>query len=229
MAIVSPRRADPLAPVALVEAAARLLAEQGPAALSARRVAAAVGTSTMAVYTYFGGMDDLVRAMVHEGFTRLHERMGQVRSTEDPVSDIITLGYAYRDNALEHPHLYAVMFGSSALGGFALTDADRQYGRYTLEVLVHAVGRAMADGRFHVDDPMLVAQSMWIALHGLVTLDLGGYLVVPHDADASHEAQLRSLMLGAGDEVGAVDRSLAHAARRPPARALGKSRAALAK
>src|SRR5882757_7300328 len=124
MSIVSPRRADPRTQTVLVETAAKLLAEEGPAALSTRRLAAAVGKSTMAVYTHFGGMDDLVRAMVHEGFARLHQRLGMVDLTDDPVADVITLGYAYRGNALEYPHLYAVMFGSSALGGFALTDED---------------------------------------------------------------------------------------------------------
>jgi AcrR family transcriptional regulator len=214
MSIVSPRRADPEISTALVEAAARLLAEEGPAALSTRRLAAAVGTSTMAVYTHFGGMDDLVRAMVREGFARLHDRMARVRATEDPVADVITLGHAYRDNALEYPHLYSVMFGGSALGGFALTDDDRQHGRYTLLVLVDAVARAMAAGRFRTEDTQLVAQQMWIALHGLVTLDLGGYLVPPYDAETCFDAQLRALMLGAGDEVDAAERSMARARRR---------------
>lgn len=211
---MSPRRADPEISNALVDAAARLLAEEGPAALSTRRLAAAVGTSTMAVYTHFGGMDDLVRAMVREGFARLHERMAKVRATDDPVADVLTLGHAYRDNAVEHPHLYSVMFGGSALGGFALTDDDRQHGRYTLAVLVQTVARAMADGRYRCGDPELVAHQMWIALHGLVTLDLGGYLVPPYDAETCYEAQLRSLMVGAGDTIEATDRSLHRARRR---------------
>jgi hypothetical protein len=130
------------------------------------------------------------------------------------VADVITLGHAYRDNALEYPNLYAVMFGGSALGGFALTDEDRQHGRYTLAVLVETVARAMAAGRYRSDDPQLVAQQMWIALHGLVTLDLGGYLVPPYDAEVCFEAQLRAMMLGAGDDIAATDQSMAKARKR---------------
>ncbi|HEY0803736.1 MAG TPA: TetR/AcrR family transcriptional regulator [Pseudonocardiaceae bacterium] len=211
---MSPRRVDPGLPIALVEAAARLLAEGGPTALTTRRLAAAVGKSTMAVYTHFGGMDDLVRAMVHEGFARLHQRLGTVDTTDDPVADVITLGYAYRGNALEYPHLYAVMFGSSALGGFELTDEDRQHGRYTLRFLVNAVRRAMTAGRFRVDDPQLVAQHMWIALHGLVTLELGGYLVDPYGADACYQGQLYTLLAGSGDELAATKRSMERGQRR---------------
>jgi hypothetical protein len=108
------------------------------------------------------------------------------------------------------------MFGGSALGGFALTDDDRQHGRYTLELLVAAVERAMAAGRFRTGDPQLVAHQMWIALHGHVTLDLGGYLVEPYDAGLCLDTQLRALMLGAGDDPDAVttslDRASAHRA-----------------
>ena len=44
-----PRSADPEVGAALVEAAARILAEEGPAALTTRRVATEARTSTMAV------------------------------------------------------------------------------------------------------------------------------------------------------------------------------------
>lgn len=206
---MSPRRANPQTPTALVEAAARILAEEGPAALSTRRLAAAVGTSTMAVYTHFGGMDDLVRAMVYEGFARLHGRLTRVGVTADPVADVAALGYAYRDSALDAPHLYAVMFGSSPLGGFSLTDEDRQHGRYTLEVLVDAVNRCMAAGRFRACDVQLIAHQMWIAVHGLVTLQLGGYLIDPYDADTCFDAQLTGLMLGAGDDLESAQGSCA--------------------
>ena len=209
-----PRQADPVLGATLIEAAARLLAEQGPLALSTRRLAAAVGTSTMAVYTHFGGMDDLVRAVVHEGFERLNERMRSVGQTDDPVSDVVALGDAYRCNAREHEHQYAAMFGGSSLGGFSLTDEDRQYGRFTLETLVAAVIRCMDEGRFRADDPQTVAHQMWIALHGLVTLELGGYLIQPYDAEACFDAQVLSLMVGAGDDVEAAAKSVRRARER---------------
>jgi AcrR family transcriptional regulator len=211
---VSPRPADPDLATALLDTAARLLADEGTAGLTTRKLAAAVGTSTTVVYTYFGGMDNLIRAMVHEGFARLHRRMATVQATQDPVADIMSLGYAYRANALDHPQLYLVMFGSAALGKFALAEGDRQHGRYTLESLAEAVSRAIDQDRFRPGDPLLLAQNMWIALHGLVTLELGGYLISPYDAVVCFEAQLRSLMAGAGDDFRAAASSLTRAKRR---------------
>ena len=226
---MSPRRADPDLSANLLEAAARLLAEQGPSALTTRRLAAAVGTSTMAVYTRFSGMDDLVRALVYEGFRHLAGRMGAVGASADPVADVAELGIAYRENALEHRHLYAVMFGGSSLVGFSLTDEDRNHGRYTLAILVEAVERCMHAGRFHDGDPQLAAHRMWIALHGLVTLELGGYLTAPYDADTCFEAQLRGLIQEAGDDPAAASASMRLAWERharTPGEARGSSIAA---
>jgi AcrR family transcriptional regulator len=224
MSSVSPRQADAELAGNLIETAARLLAEEGPHALTTRRLAAEVGTSTTAVYTYFGGMDDLVRAMVHKGFKMLSDRLGTVAETEDPVSDVAALGIAYRRNAAEHRHLYGVMFGGSSLAGFKLTDDDRLNGRYTLDILVKAVARCIAAGRFRAGEAELVAHQMWIALHGLVTLELGGYLIWPYDADACFDAQVWGLLIAAGDEGEAAARSLAASRSRPDIEALAGRR-----
>ena len=168
--------------------------------LSTRRLAAEAGTSTMAVYTHFGSMGGLVRAMVYEGFARLHDYFGRVRDTGDPVADLALLGRAYRHNALANSHLFAVMFGSATLGGFSLSEEDRQHGRYTLVNVADCTARCLAQGRFTGDDPELIAHQMWGGVHGLVTLELGGYLIEPYGPDLLFEDRLVSLMVGAGDE-----------------------------
>jgi AcrR family transcriptional regulator len=54
----------------LVEAGTRLLERDGPEALKARKVAAEIGASTMAVYTHFGGMNGLLEAIIAASFER---------------------------------------------------------------------------------------------------------------------------------------------------------------
>ncbi|WP_214414093.1 TetR/AcrR family transcriptional regulator [Sphaerisporangium fuscum] len=206
---MSPRRSKPQTRSALVDIAARLLADEGPQALSARRVAAEAGTSTMAVYTNFGAMSGLVREMAYEGFARLEAYFSRVARTGDPVADMALFGRAYRHNALTNPHLYAVMFGGSSLAGFSLTAEDRQHGRYTLSTVVECATRCIAAGRFRAGDPELVAHQLWTAIHGLVTLELGDYLIEPCDAGRVFEAQLTGLMVGAGDTVEEATRSVA--------------------
>ena len=95
---------------ALIEAAARLIATEGAAGLKLRRVAEEVGTSTMAIYTHFGGMPELRRAVRQEGFARLAARAAQLGESDDPVADLAGLGLAYHQVAMSNPHLYRAMY-----------------------------------------------------------------------------------------------------------------------
>jgi AcrR family transcriptional regulator len=191
---MSPRRLDPSVRTALIDIAARLIYEAGPAALSTRRLAAEVGTSTMAVYTYFGSMQRL---------------FDLVEPTDDAVADLALLGRAYRHNAVTNPDVFSVMFGGSSLSGFSLTEEDRQYGRYTLTAVIDCADRCVQTGRFREEDPALIAHQMWLGVHGTGTLELGAYLIDPYDADRCFEAQLISLMVGAGDDLGRAAESVA--------------------
>ena len=158
----------------LLEAAALLLDEEGPDSLTARRLAREAHTSTMAVYTHFGGMQALVREIVVEGFRRFADHVTDQPQTDDPAADLVEMSFAYRENALENPHLYSVMFGATSLGGYRLAPEEREVGRYTFVVLADAVERAMDAGRLRRADPSVVAEQLWSAMHGFVMLELAG-------------------------------------------------------
>jgi AcrR family transcriptional regulator len=167
----------------LLEAAARLLGEEGPAALSTRRLAAEAETSTMAVYTHFGGMPALVREIVVEGFARLFARVEAVEPSGDPLEDLRRFAVAYRDNALDNPYLYAVMFGSASLGGYRLHDDDLAIGLGAFGQLVEATKRAIQAGALRQSDPTALAGQLWVALHGYVLLEHTGYHHVVDDPE----------------------------------------------
>jgi AcrR family transcriptional regulator len=195
------RSSDPDVRRRLLEAAARLLTQEGPAALSTRRLATEVGTSTMAVYTHFGGLPDLVKAVADEGFERLAAHLAEVPQTDDPVQDLMALGWAYRANALDNPQLYSVMFGSASLGGYQRSGDDLDAGRYTFDVLVEGIARVMASGQWRTGDPEQVAAQLWSALHGYVMLELAGYF--DREPDAVEEVLVPLLInLGIGLAAG---------------------------
>src|SRR5437867_9888171 len=98
-------------PERVVQATIKLLAEQGPAAIKARAVASASGLSTMAVYHHFGGIAELIRAVVDQGFKELDKAFSQVPVTEDPLADLFAMALTTRRVARENPHLYDLMFG----------------------------------------------------------------------------------------------------------------------
>lgn len=175
---MSPKIADPATRDALIEAAARLIATEGPARLTLRRVAAEVGTSTMAVYTHFGGMDELRREVRREGFARLGAEMSSVGTTDDPVADLGQLGVAYYVNAITNPNLYRAMFMEHPVD-----EADAGIGLDTFDQLVAGVQRAIDAGRFRRGDAVEMATQMWALAHGVVTLQLAHLL----DPDRAQE------------------------------------------
>jgi len=194
---VSPKPADPEIRVALVETAARLIATEGLAGLTLRRLTREVGTSTMAVYTHFGSMDELRRAIRREGFARLAEHLGAVGATDDPVADIGDLGRAYWINAVQNPNLYRAMFMDGPTG---LDDAG--VGLDTFDTLVDAIQRCIDAGRFNPGDALPPALQMWGLIHGLVTLHLA-HLLTAEAAIASLRQGADNLFFAFGDSADA--------------------------
>ncbi|MFI6865632.1 TetR/AcrR family transcriptional regulator [Nocardia sp. NPDC050406] len=185
------RTKDPAVRALLIDRAAQMLRAREPITL--RALVAGTGVSTMAVYTYFGGLDGLWRAMRQEGFTRLAAALARVRATDDPVRDLAALGAAYAANALANPDLYRVMFDTAAdLEDLAAADQ-------TLHALVTAIERAKSDKRFRADvAPVELATQSWAIGHGLVSLVATGPL--PRELLDQAVPMLTALFTAAGDE-----------------------------
>src|SRR5262249_6795550 len=81
--------------VRLLDRAAELLSSEGPQALSLRRLATDVGTSTTAVYSLFGGKAGLLSAVYDEAVRRFSERLAGMRPTGHPMADPRRLGESY--------------------------------------------------------------------------------------------------------------------------------------
>ncbi len=159
----------------LVDEGARLLAEQGPAGLSLRKLAAAVGVSTMPVYTLFGDKQGLLRAMHREGFRRLGDALHAVPHTGDPLADLVGVGMAYRQAALASPHLYGLMFDRLAPGFSPDADGEAAAGA-AYRPLVDAVARCQREGVFTGSGPERIALHLWAVTHGMVSFELNGTL-----------------------------------------------------
>ena len=171
---------------ALLDAASRLLTDEGPEALTMRRIAAAVGCSTTVLYTQFENKANLADALYREGFDRLRRTLEAVPRSGDPVADLRDLGRAYRASALANPSYYGVMFGRT-IPGFVPPPASRERAGETLTILVRAVAACVEAGAFRAEDPRAIAEVLWAAVHGAVSLELAGYARDPAAADRRFE------------------------------------------
>lgn len=149
----------------LLDAAVRVLREQGAPHLTLRRVAEEARTSTMGIYTCFGGRAGLLEAIYRYGFDVLREALlrsldGQV----EPFERIMAVAYGYREFALADPALYALMF-ERPLPDFDPSPELRQdaLGR-TFSLLTEAMAGS--------EEPTRTAYLVWTTIHGLVSIEL---------------------------------------------------------
>lgn len=184
----------------LIERAASMLARRETVTL--RSLVADTDVSSMAVYTYFGGMPGLWGAVRQEGFTRLARRLASLDTTDDPVADLAAISRAYARSATASPHLYRVMFdGAAPLPDPVAADA-------TFDVMHAALRRCVEAGRLAADlDVTSTAYQFWTAGHGVCNLVCSGVLG-EEAVDAIARPLLSSLYVAAGGDPVAVEASL---------------------
>jgi len=185
----------------MLDAATRLLSEEGPGALTVRRVAEAVNCSTTLLYSLFGGKDGLANELYLEGFERLKQEF-----SADPANTLLAglprlraLARAYHHYAKHNPSYYMVMFGD-AIAGFVPPVESRKRAWESLAVLIEAFDACMHDGSLPRSNPTAAARLLWAAMHGAISLELKGYYLKTERADelfdAAVHAVLRSLEVG---------------------------------
>ena len=157
----------------LCEAAERLFAENGPAAVTMRQLAADLGVSPMTPYRYFKDKDDILAAVRTNGFNRFSDALeAAFTSVEGGRARGSAVGEAYLTFAFEHPATYKLMF-----------DLD-QPNEDQYPHLVEAAHRArdtqtqwvkslISEGIFE-GDPNEIGHLFWAATHGAVGLELAG-------------------------------------------------------
>lgn len=155
----------------LIEAAIRLLADQGVEALALRRVAGAAHVSTMCVYSRFGDKIGLLESVYAAGFERLGLALASTEPDRDPIRRLRALGLAYRRFAVANPALYALMF--ERVVGFEPTPELRaRVLETTFSPVLDAVRDAIAQGAIEAESTLVAAYTLWTAAHGAISLEL---------------------------------------------------------
>lgn len=190
----------------MLDAATRMLTEEGPSALTVRRVADAVNCSTTLLYSLFGGKDGLANELYLEGFARLKAEFAAVaapaakkKADSGGLAPLLLLARVYHDYAKRNPSYYMVMFGD-AIAGFVPPAESRNKAWESLAILIDTFDACMKNGALPPSNPIAAARLLWAAMHGAVSLELKGYYLKTERAnelfDAAVNAVLRSLQLG---------------------------------
>ncbi len=203
-----------------LDAAIRLLEDDGPAEIKARAVATAAGSTTMGLYTQFGSIPDLLKAVVDEGFRRQAVIFGDAPKRGDPLANLASIGLACRRFAYGSPHLYDLMYGLSLHGRYNNDRGERSMSGNHLPPAFDAVFSILltACEQMHhalpiaTADPQHTAYQVWSTLHGFLMLDLAGHF--DQVADPAAEIMLPmciNLVVGMGADRVQAERSAADA------------------
>lgn len=176
-----------------MHAASTLLRDEGPEALTVRRIAAEAGCSTMGVYSRFGGKDGVVDALFREGFMLLRDTIAAVPETDDPIADLYAGCLAYRQLAHEHATHYRIMFQNAV--AFEPSEQSVEAAAEAFNQLMHCVERATAAGLL-AGDASVMASSIWATCHGIVSLEIAGKKPKTAAGTFPFEETLRALLRG---------------------------------
>jgi AcrR family transcriptional regulator len=190
-----PREHDEKTAAALLNAAERIIEEQGIDALSVRVVADAVGTTTRAVYSLFGSKEGLLVALGAYGFRLLGRAVAAQRQTTDPARDLAAAGLRFRKWALEHSALFRVavqrLLPDPALAVQFSAAAAETFG--VLEAKVQRVKDAGLLGNRTVRDAAVEYHAL---CEGLASVELRGGLIAAGTAERVWRDALSALVAG---------------------------------
>lgn len=181
----------------VIEAACRLLREEGPESLTVRRVAQTLDCSTKIIYTMFKGKDGLADALYLEGCAHLAHTIAQVPKAATPAAYLRAIAWAYWTFTLAHPSFYLVMF-CGAIPHYQPSVTSLHTTVTAFEVVIEMLQRYRNEEMLPANDDLaLITQAFWAALHGVASLHLLGHFASQEEATAvfgrTVEAMIRSL------------------------------------
>lgn len=104
---------------AIKDTAWRLMAEEGTAGISIRGIAKVMEMTPPAIYTYFPSLDELITALIVDGFNALADALEQARDNTPggkPESQLLAVLRAYRQWAVANPIDFQLIYGNPIPG-----------------------------------------------------------------------------------------------------------------
>ena len=156
---------------ALIQAGVEILAEEGLRSLTLRKVAKQAGVSHAAPYSHFKDKQALIAAISTEGHLQIHKKISLILENlpDDPQRQLIETAYAYLDFGLDEADLFRITFSG-------VVERERDYPALVEAAhknfdMIRQIAAACRDAGIFSDAPdELLAQSLWAAVHGLISL-----------------------------------------------------------
>ena len=158
-----------------LQAAEKIVVEQGFEGLSARKVAKDIGYTVGTLYLVFDNIDDLILQINARTLDRLNQKMTELKSgSEDPRDYVLRLGEVYIRFADEDPHRWAMVFEHRLAEGRSVPEwYQEKVSR--MFALVEESLEPLA-GKRPQEEVSQAARALWGGVHGICILALSDTL-----------------------------------------------------
>jgi AcrR family transcriptional regulator len=157
----------------ILDAAGELFLEQGYEGFSMRRVAERIGYSATTIYRYYEDKDDLLLAVVNEGFSEFARQLTEAaENVSNPLKRLEALGQAYIRFGLDNPVYYQMMFMQRADLIFESRKEQTKPMIDSFGALQTSVRAAMDAGFLKRGDVETYSHVIWSVVHGVTALAL---------------------------------------------------------
>jgi AcrR family transcriptional regulator len=172
----------------VVEAAAKLIDEEGLEQLSLGRLAERLGVRTPSLYNHVAGLPGLKHDLALYCLRDLLDRVTRVTIGKSRAEAIFALATAYRAYARETPGRYTLTLQAPDPGDQEL-QAMAQH-------IVDVIRAVLAPYRLSEEDAIYAIRGMRSIVHGFISLEMAGGFGMPVDQDASFHWLIKLFIAG---------------------------------
>jgi AcrR family transcriptional regulator len=160
----------------ILDAARDLFLECGYDGVSMRKVAERIEYSPTTIYLHFADKEALFQELCAADFSKLAEEFQEAAQAADPIQRLRKCAQIYIQFAVDHPNHYRLMFMTPKPQHAGEEDLAHKGdpNRDSYALLFSLVTAAIEAGLFRpeYDDPQLIAQTLWAAVHGVASLEI---------------------------------------------------------
>jgi AcrR family transcriptional regulator len=168
-----------LSPDVVVAEAAELVDEVGPQGLTLAALAQRFGVAVPSLYKHVRGLEDLHSRLAALASRDLADALRQAAAGKEGTEATAAVCAAYRRYARRHPGLYGYLLRARP--------GDDAHTRASGEILA-VLAKVLAGYRIDTEDDKVDAiRFLRSALHGFVTLELGGGFAMARPVDPSFD------------------------------------------
>jgi AcrR family transcriptional regulator len=157
----------------ILEAAWRLVVQEGWQALSIRKIAEAIEYSAPVIYDHFANKEAILLELTKQGFQKLNGELVKARDgAANPEEQIEAMAYAYWRFAFENAAYYQVMYGL----GIPSCETVNQISELSSfsNLILQPIKEVITAGKHPEADPFLKLHTFWSMLHGLISINMMG-------------------------------------------------------